>query len=139
MRNEREDLYGKNLKHNFKFGFSFPVSDESSGDSFVTKGVLGQSTTCSIASTSSLGCLSDRSSSIPSPQHFQTPPPEYSRRHRPYPSVTSARQSRLVLYHLQKQQISMNMQPGRHSMHTLTCIRIIILRPWCHYIAKLYA
>ncbi|VDK63248.1 unnamed protein product [Onchocerca ochengi] len=70
------------------------ISDESSGDSFVTKGVLGQSTTCSIASTSSLGCLSDRSSSIPSPQHFQTPPPEYSRRHRPYPSVTSARQSR---------------------------------------------
>uniref|UniRef100_A0A915PUB0 BHLH domain-containing protein n=1 Tax=Setaria digitata TaxID=48799 RepID=A0A915PUB0_9BILA len=72
------------------------ISDESSGDSFVTKGVLGQSTTCSVASTSSLGCSSDRSSSIPSPRHFPTPPPEYSRRHRPYPSVTSARHSRHI-------------------------------------------
>ncbi|KAL3983280.1 Helix-loop-helix DNA-binding domain family protein [Acanthocheilonema viteae] len=78
------------------------TSDESSGDSFVTKGVLGQSTTCSIASTSSLGCLSDRSSSIPSPRHFQTPPPEYSRRHRPYPSVSSARHSRAAHNELEK-------------------------------------
>ncbi|EJD74491.1 hypothetical protein LOAG_18198 [Loa loa] len=77
------------------------ISDESSGDSFVTKGVLGQSTTCSIASTSSLGCLSDRSSSIPSPRHFQTPPPD-SRRHRPYPSVSSARHSRAAHNELEK-------------------------------------
>ncbi|VDK88381.1 unnamed protein product [Litomosoides sigmodontis] len=78
------------------------ISDESSGDSFVTKGVLGQSTTCSIASTSSLGCLSDRSSSIPSPRHFQTPPPEYSRRHRPYPSISNARHSRAAHNELEK-------------------------------------
>ncbi|VDN03460.1 unnamed protein product [Thelazia callipaeda] len=80
------------------------TSDDSSGDSFVNKSATRQTlSTCSIPSTSSLGCSSDRSSSsIPSPHHYPTSSPESNRRHQPYPSVTSARHSRTAHNELEK-------------------------------------
>lgn len=81
---------------------TYLISDESSGDSFANKGVIGQGSTCSSASTSSFGCLSERSSSIPSPRQFPTPPPEHTKRHQPYPSASNARHCRAAHNELEK-------------------------------------